>query len=103
MTIDLLDVLVLVMISGLVLSIVKGIWLIAKRRREAKAPYISFRDLEGGERVAVLHTQVMPKFADLDKIFTQALDRLAEDNGVSDDDYNLALESYESFKKERNA
>lgn len=102
-TIDLLDVLVLVMVSVVVLSTAKGVWLVAKRRREAKSPYISFRDLEGGERVAVLHTDVIPKLDDLDKIFNQALDRLAMDGDVSDEDYSLALESYQTFKKERNA
>lgn len=93
----------MVVFAAILLAAIKFVWCVLKKKRETKKPHITFRDLDDGTRVAVLHTEVIPKLDDLDKLFNQALDRLAIDGDVSDEDYSLALESYRAFKKERHA
>lgn len=98
---DITEMVMWVFAAAVGLLIVKVFYCWLKKKRKDHQPHISFMDVEGN-RVAVLHTQVIPKLDDLDKLFNQALDRLAIDGDVSDEDYSLALAAYQKFKKERN-
>lgn len=100
---ELWEIVAMVLLAVVILLILKISWIRAKKYRDDHQPHITFRDLEGGERVAVLHVKDIPDVEDLDKLFNKALDRLALDGDVSDEDYSLALTSYQTFQKERNA
>lgn len=99
---DIYEMLTWVFAAAVGLLIVKVFYCWLKKKRDDHQPHISFKDVEGN-RVAVLHVNQIPKLDDIDKLFNQALNRLAIDGTVSDEDYSLALAAYQKFKKEQNA
>ena len=102
---DITEMVMWVFAAAVGLLIVKVFYFWLKKKRESHKPYISFETVEG-QRVSVLHVadskKILPDLDEIEQMFNQALDRLAVDGDVSDEDYNLALESYQSFKKDRN-